>query len=79
MEVLVGKSSINGPFSMAMLNNQRVPQFAQDSLCKLPKAPRWSNKTTVTETFFFTEVHWQNMINKKRAMDFLQARSKQLK
>jgi hypothetical protein len=25
MEVLVGKSSINGPFSMAMLNNQRVP------------------------------------------------------
>jgi hypothetical protein len=33
----------------------------------------------VTETFFFTEVHWQNMINKKRAMDFLQARSKQLK
>ena len=24
MEVLIGKSSINGPFSMAMLNNQRV-------------------------------------------------------
>jgi hypothetical protein len=24
MEVLMGKSSINGPFSMAMLNNQRV-------------------------------------------------------
>ena len=24
MEVLVGKSSINGPFSIAMLNNQRV-------------------------------------------------------
>jgi len=23
MEVLIGKSSINGPFSMAMLNNQR--------------------------------------------------------
>jgi hypothetical protein len=27
MEVLMGKSSINGPFSMAMLNNQRVFQF----------------------------------------------------
>jgi hypothetical protein len=25
MEVLIGKPSINGPFSMAMLNNQRVP------------------------------------------------------
>jgi hypothetical protein len=24
MEVLMGKSSINGPFSMAMLNNQMV-------------------------------------------------------
>jgi len=24
MEVLIGKSSINGLFSMAMLNNQRV-------------------------------------------------------
>jgi hypothetical protein len=24
MEVLMGKSSINGPFSMAMLNNQWV-------------------------------------------------------
>jgi hypothetical protein len=24
MEVLMGKSSINGPFSMAMLNKQRV-------------------------------------------------------
>jgi hypothetical protein len=24
MEVLMGKSSINGPFSMAMLNHQRV-------------------------------------------------------
>jgi len=24
MEVLVGKSSVNGPFSIAMLNNQRV-------------------------------------------------------
>ena len=24
MEVLMGKSSINGPFSMAMLKNQRV-------------------------------------------------------
>jgi hypothetical protein len=26
MDVLMGKSSINGPFSMAMLNNQRVNQ-----------------------------------------------------
>jgi hypothetical protein len=25
MEVLMGKSSINGPISTAMLNNQRVP------------------------------------------------------
>jgi len=25
MEVLMGTSSINGPFSVAMLNNQRVP------------------------------------------------------
>ena len=24
MEVFIGKSSINGPFSMAMLNNQRI-------------------------------------------------------
>jgi hypothetical protein len=24
MEALMGKSSINGPFSMGMLNNQRV-------------------------------------------------------
>jgi hypothetical protein len=24
MEVLMGKSSVNGPFSIAMLNNQRV-------------------------------------------------------
>ena len=27
MEVLMGKSSINGPFSMAMLNNHRVKQY----------------------------------------------------
>jgi hypothetical protein len=26
MDVLMGKSSINGPFSMAMLKNQRVHQ-----------------------------------------------------
>ena len=26
MVVLMGKSSINGPFSMAMLNNQRDPE-----------------------------------------------------
>jgi hypothetical protein len=25
--VLMGKASINGPFSMAMLNNQRVDAF----------------------------------------------------
>jgi hypothetical protein len=33
MEGLMGKSSINGPFSMAMLNNQRViiPLFPQKS------------------------------------------------
>jgi hypothetical protein len=29
MEVLMGKSSINGPFSMAMLNNQRVNDFKE--------------------------------------------------
>jgi hypothetical protein len=29
MEVLMGKSSINGPFSMAMLNNQRVNGIPQ--------------------------------------------------
>jgi hypothetical protein len=28
MEVLIGKPSINGPFSMAMLNNQRVHDIA---------------------------------------------------
>jgi hypothetical protein len=28
MEVLMGKSSINGPFSMAVLNNQRVDVFS---------------------------------------------------
>ena len=27
MEVLLGKSSINGPFSMAMLNNQLVYMY----------------------------------------------------
>jgi hypothetical protein len=27
MEVLMGKSTINGPFSMAMLNNQRVYKY----------------------------------------------------
>ena len=27
MEVLIGKPSINGPFSMTMLNNQRVSKF----------------------------------------------------
>ena len=27
MEVLLGKSSVNGPFSMAMFNNQRVYIF----------------------------------------------------
>jgi hypothetical protein len=30
MEVLMGKSSINGPFSMAMLNNQRVVSGKDD-------------------------------------------------
>ena len=29
MEVLIGTSSINGPFSMAMLNNQRVSLLAK--------------------------------------------------
>jgi hypothetical protein len=29
MEVLIGKSSINGPFSMATLNNQRVSSMYQ--------------------------------------------------
>jgi hypothetical protein len=28
MEALMGKSSINGPFSMAMLNNQRVRELS---------------------------------------------------
>jgi hypothetical protein len=27
MEVLMGKSSLNGQFSMALLNNQRVDAF----------------------------------------------------
>jgi hypothetical protein len=27
MEVLMGKTSINGPFFMAMLNNQRVDYY----------------------------------------------------
>ena len=27
IEVLMGKSTIDGPFSMAMLNNQRVPEM----------------------------------------------------
>jgi hypothetical protein len=31
MEVLMGKSSINGPFSMAMLNNQRVNKYNGNS------------------------------------------------
>ena len=29
---LIGKSSINGPFSMAMLNNQRVIRLAESSM-----------------------------------------------
>jgi hypothetical protein len=32
MEVLMGKSTINGPFSMAMLNNQRV-SLLEDLTC----------------------------------------------
>jgi hypothetical protein len=36
MEVLLGKSSINGPFSIAMLNNQMVIIVSSglDNLCK---------------------------------------------
>jgi hypothetical protein len=34
MEVLMGKSSINGPFSMAMLNNQRVNPFLSMEIIK---------------------------------------------
>jgi len=32
MEVLMGKSSINGLFSMAMLNNQRVILYDTDTM-----------------------------------------------
>ena len=36
MEVLIGKSSINGPFSMAMLNNQRVNHHCpRDEMSKI--------------------------------------------
>jgi hypothetical protein len=38
MEVLMGKSSINGQFSMAMLNNQRV-DFTYFHLPHLPHFP----------------------------------------
>jgi hypothetical protein len=34
MEVLMGKSSVNGQFSMAMLNNQRVYINVQVSIIK---------------------------------------------
>ena len=37
----MGKSSINGPFSMAMLNNQRAPSL---------QIPTWQNKASL-ETF----------------------------
>ena len=38
MEVLIGKPSINGPFSMAMLNNQRVHDLTFIAE-KLPRSP----------------------------------------
>jgi hypothetical protein len=43
MEVLMGKPSINGPFPMAMLNNQRadLPSGNQTWQCKSPNWP-WS-------------------------------------
>jgi len=41
MEVLVGKSSINGPFSMTMLNNQRVCHIL--SLAAFTKHPEISS------------------------------------
>ena len=35
MEVLTGKSSINGPFSMAMLHNQRVYIYIYCNRCSI--------------------------------------------
>jgi hypothetical protein len=48
MEVLMGKSSINGPFSMAMLNYQRVHQctYYYSLICKSKMSIhgiKWSN------------------------------------
>jgi len=40
MEVLMGKSSINGPFSMAMLNYQRVCENSQVYYAQLGSASR---------------------------------------
>jgi hypothetical protein len=37
MEVLIGKSSITRPFSMAMLNNQRVNPVSFPTLKEGPK------------------------------------------
>jgi hypothetical protein len=42
MEVLMGKSSINGQFSMAMLNNQRVcfPNISNKTICLYENPPQ---------------------------------------
>ena len=45
MEVLTGKSSLNGPFSMAMLNNQRVTSavlYTFEHLCERKRSPMFN-------------------------------------
>jgi hypothetical protein len=51
---LMGKSYINGPFSMAMLNNQRVDQtYIKIKSCCLPKMDStYINVTNTTGLFY---------------------------
>ena len=44
MKVLMGKSSINGPFSMAMLNNQRV--YISNSTDSIKSSNAWRTLAT---------------------------------
>ena len=44
IEVLIGKSSINGPFSMAMLNNQGVLGIARKGVESLYRATSFHSR-----------------------------------
>ena len=66
MEVLMGKSSVNGPFSIAMLNNQRVHHF--DCLNWVPLTTRsiaWHfHNISYTGMFMIFSRNWSFIITK---------------